>query len=100
MKHASFSGIRGVQVQDQAVLESMGSIYDRTREHLGTSDVAIIRWRRMMLDSVRSFMDGGTPVGLGRPVPFQKLKGEERIIPHEMPWQVVGAFAGEPVEAG
>ncbi|MFN0070613.1 MAG: Rieske 2Fe-2S domain-containing protein [Chloroflexota bacterium] len=95
MKAGSFSGIRGVQVQDQAVLESMGAVYDRTREHLGTSDVAIIRWRRLMLDSVRRFQEGGVPVGLERTVPFTKLKGEERIIPLETPWQVVGAFAGE-----
>jgi phthalate 4,5-dioxygenase oxygenase subunit len=95
----SFSGLRGVQVQDQAVQESMGAIYDRTREHLGTSDVAVIRWRRLMLDSVRRFQDGGTPVGLERPVPYRVLKGEERIIPVDSPWQAVGAFAGERVEA-
>jgi phthalate 4,5-dioxygenase len=95
----SFSGLRGVQVQDHAVQESMGAIYDRSREHLGTSDVAIIRWRRLMLDSVRQFQEGGIPIGLERPVPYGVLRGAERIIPIDQPWQTVGAFAGEPVVA-
>jgi phthalate 4,5-dioxygenase oxygenase subunit len=95
----SFSGLRGVQVQDHAVQESMGAIYDRRREHLGTSDVAVIRWRRLMLDSLRRFEEGGIPAGLERSVPYRRLKGEERIIPIEEPWQVVGAFAGEPADA-
>jgi phthalate 4,5-dioxygenase oxygenase subunit len=96
----SYSGIFGVNVQDIAVQESMGSIYDRTREHLGASDVAVIRMRRLMLDSVRRFQEGGTPLGLERPVPYEKLSAEERIIPLSTPWQTVGAFAGESTEPG
>ena len=33
-----FTGIPSVPMQDQAVVESMGEIYDATNEHLGTSD--------------------------------------------------------------
>jgi len=36
----------GIHQQDQAVTESMGPIYDRTQEHLGTSDAMVIRTRR------------------------------------------------------
>ena len=54
-----------INVHDQWAVESMGPIQDRTREHLGTSDVAIIRWRRLMLDSVRRFQEGvGRTTGL------------------------------------
>ena len=42
----SFTGIAGIHQQDQAVTESMGPIYDRTQEHLGTSDAMVIRTRR------------------------------------------------------
>jgi phenylpropionate dioxygenase-like ring-hydroxylating dioxygenase large terminal subunit len=45
----NFSGIRGVRNQDAAVVESMGSIVDRTREHLGHSDSAVIQFRRKMI---------------------------------------------------
>ena len=40
----SYSGIPGgARPQDMAVTYSMGSIYDRSREHLGTTDQLIIR---------------------------------------------------------
>jgi phthalate 4,5-dioxygenase oxygenase subunit len=97
MRRGSFSGIHGVQNQDMAVQESMGPIYDRTKEHLGSSDVAVIRFRRLMLDAARRVQAGGVPLGLERPVPYDRVAAEEKIIPIETPWQVVGAFAGEPV---
>ena len=53
MKHGSYTGIAGFTNQDMACQESMGPIVDRTREHLGTSDVAIIRMRRRMLEALR-----------------------------------------------
>jgi phenylpropionate dioxygenase-like ring-hydroxylating dioxygenase large terminal subunit len=45
----NFSGIRGVRNQDAAVVESMGLIVDRAREHLGHSDSAVIQFRRKMI---------------------------------------------------
>jgi hypothetical protein len=38
-----FTGIRGIVMRDAAVTSSMGLIYDRRREHLGTSDAIDIR---------------------------------------------------------
>lgn len=96
----SFSGIYGVVTQDMAVQESMGPIYDRTREHLGTSDVAIIRFRNVMLNSVRSFQKGGIPLGLERPFPYERVRAEEKIVPLDVPWQTIGAYAGEPTAEG
>ena len=49
----NFTGIRGVNNQDRAIVESMGPICDRSGEHLGTSDVAVIAARRRMLDLAR-----------------------------------------------
>ena len=40
--NVSFTGIKGIRQQDMAMTESMGSIYDRTKEHLGTTDQMII----------------------------------------------------------
>ena len=96
----SYSGITGVNNEDFAVQESMGRVYDRSKEHLGTSDVAVIRMRRLMLDSVRRFTTDGTlPLGLREPVRYEKLRAEERTIPIDAPWQIIGAFAGEPTKA-
>ncbi len=44
----SYSGIFGVGMQDSALQESIGRIQDRSREHLGTSDVGIIMARRRL----------------------------------------------------
>jgi phthalate 4,5-dioxygenase oxygenase subunit len=98
MRAGSFSGITGVNNEDFAVQESMGPIYDRRKEHLGTSDIAVIRMRRLMLDSVRAFTaDGTPPLGLRDSVPYARLRAEDKVIPTGVAWQTVGAFAGEPV---
>jgi phenylpropionate dioxygenase-like ring-hydroxylating dioxygenase large terminal subunit len=57
----SFSGIRGIQAQDMAMIETMGPICNRTREHLGTSDTAIISMRRRLLRLARALADGEVP---------------------------------------
>ena len=51
-KAHSFTGIQGTRAQDAAMTESMGAITDRSREHLATSDQAIIAIRRLLLDSL------------------------------------------------
>jgi len=46
----TFSGVLGVGVQDAAIQESMGTIQDRTREHLVSSDNGIVKTRRLLMD--------------------------------------------------
>ncbi len=46
----------------------MGLIYDRTQEHLGTTDAMVIRTLRKLLDAIRAHRDaGGTPPGVDKP---------------------------------
>jgi len=99
MRRGSWAGIEGVNSQDFAVVESMGPIVDRTREHLGASDGAVIRMRRRMLDAVRAFQVGEVPLGLDPSIPYDRLGSDERVVPIDTLWQAVGAFAGEPVPA-
>ncbi|QBF33009.1 aromatic ring-hydroxylating dioxygenase subunit alpha [Thalassococcus sp. S3] len=47
-----------INVHDQWAVESMGRIQDRTREHLGKTDVGIIRYRRMLRDAIAKVKDG------------------------------------------
>jgi len=42
-----------INVHDQWAVEGMGAIQDRTQEHLGRSDVAIIRYRRMLRKAIK-----------------------------------------------
>ena len=56
----SYTGIPGIRQQDMAVTESMGPIFDRTSEHLGSTDALIIRTRRRMIDVARALQQHGT----------------------------------------
>jgi hypothetical protein len=49
-----------INVHDQWAVESPGPIFDRTKEHLGKSDVAIIKYRRMLRAAIAA-MKEGTP---------------------------------------
>ena len=60
----TFTGIDGVNVQDRAVQESMGRIVDRSREHLGPADRAVIQARRLLLQAIKTVEAGGTPPGV------------------------------------
>ena len=51
------TGIRGIPNQDMAMWETMGPIADRTRERLGASDIAIVQFRRIMVDAVKRFRE-------------------------------------------
>ena len=59
----SFGAIRGVNTQDMAVQESMGPIYDRSKEHLGSADTAIIMMRRQLMQAARDVQEGKNPLG-------------------------------------
>ncbi len=85
MKTKNYTGIDVVRNQDTAVQESMGPIFDRSKEHLGVSDTAIIRMRRRMLDSVRGFAAGSEPLGLS--ANYADVLGVEGILPLTAPWQ-------------
>ncbi len=60
----TYTGMVGLGVQDCAIQESMGPVADRTIEHLGTSDIAIIQIRKMLLETLRAHDRGETPPGL------------------------------------
>src|SRR5262249_9768415 len=72
----SYTGIPSIFLQDQAVTESMGTIYDRTQEHLGTSDAMIIRTRRRLIEAARALRDHGTvPPGAVDPAVYRVRSG-------------------------
>ncbi|HEY7198958.1 MAG TPA: Rieske 2Fe-2S domain-containing protein [Candidatus Dormibacteraeota bacterium] len=71
-----YSGIAGIHTQDQAITESMGPIYDRTQEHLGSSDAMVIRVRRRLIAAARELEQSGTvPPGADRPEVYQQRSG-------------------------
>jgi nitrite reductase/ring-hydroxylating ferredoxin subunit len=61
----SWTGLRGVEVEDATIALSQGSLYDRSKEHLVPADQAVMRVRRVLLDSVRRVMDSKPPLAVG-----------------------------------
>jgi nitrite reductase/ring-hydroxylating ferredoxin subunit len=62
-KTVNYTGIEGTNTQDFAVQESMGPIYDRSQEHLGSADTAIIQMRRLLIQATVDVAEGRDPVG-------------------------------------
>lgn len=50
-----------VNTHDQWAVESPGPIFDRSREHLGKSDVGIIKYRKLLMAGLRDVKAGKAP---------------------------------------
>ncbi len=71
-----FTGISGIAMQDAAMTGGMGPIYDRSQEHLGTTDGMVIRVRRRLIAAVTAHMrDGVTPPGVDDPTAYRVRSG-------------------------
>jgi len=81
----SFTGIEGINTQDHAAQESMGPIADRTQEHLGSTDRAVMVARRMLMDAIKTVAEGGTPVGANDA--YYHIRAIERVLPGEIDWR-------------
>lgn len=62
-EHETFTGMGAdINVHDQWACESMGTIQDRTREHLGQQDKAITTYRRLLCQAIEDAKNGGRPL--------------------------------------
>jgi len=93
-----FCGIPGFGVQDQAIQESQGSIVDRTRERLGTSDTAIIHVRRRLMDLAKALHERGQAPAEANPESFC-VRSTSFLLPPGADW-VEGARARVVVKPG
>ncbi len=85
-QHTTYTGITGIFNQDHAVTESMGGIMDRTKEHLGSADIMIIRTRSRMLQAARALAEQGTPPpGVEDPDVFAVRSGSV-FLPNGSDW--------------
>ena len=84
--HRSYTGIAGINQQDQAITESMGALTDRTQEHLGTSDAMIIRTRQRLLRAAKALRESGTvPPGVDDPTVYHVRTGGI-YLPKDADW--------------
>jgi phenylpropionate dioxygenase-like ring-hydroxylating dioxygenase large terminal subunit len=98
----TFTGIPSIPLQDQAITESMGTVYDRSQEHLGSTDAMIIQVRRRLLDAARAFQDEKiTPPGVDNPEQY-RVRTASVVLDRDADWQqatqeMLKAYSALPV---
>ena len=61
----TYSGVKGIAIQDGSLQESMGPICDRSKENLSSTDNGIIMARRRLLKAIKALQEKGiTPPGV------------------------------------
>jgi len=83
-----YTGITGIQAQDQAITESMGPITDHEWERLGPSDRMITRTRRRLLRAARALKkDGTVPPGVDNPEVFVNVRSGDFLADAAIAWR-------------
>jgi phthalate 4,5-dioxygenase oxygenase subunit len=57
----NFTGITGVSEQDAAIQDSQGAVQNRTKEHLGPTDIGVVEFRKLMMGTARGLQQGSEP---------------------------------------
>lgn len=83
----NWSGFRGISTEDTIIAISMGPITDRSREHLIASDLAVARFRRRLIDSLRRMDNGEEPVGVG--IDVGKIAAMDAPAPAGSHWRTL-----------
>jgi phthalate 4,5-dioxygenase oxygenase subunit len=91
MKAGNFTGIKGFPNQDIAMWVTMGPIANRSDERLGASDLAIVEFRKRMLEAIQAFGDGTTTIGTGEFAPPRSLCSYQAVISKETDWRAYDA---------
>ena len=95
MKRGDHTGIPGIPTQDMAMWETMGPITDRSRERLGASDTAIVRFRKLMVDAAQRVARGEPAIGTTAPqIPLARIRSFEGVVPKGVDWRTLGDTTG------
>jgi phthalate 4,5-dioxygenase len=99
-----YSGIPTGAMQDAAMQESMGPVYDRSKEHLGSADAGIARVRNLWLRAAAGLRDRQLdPPGSVTPQSY-RVRSASVVLPGEADWvteteEVRGRFGDRNFDA-
>ena len=80
----TLTGLPSIAAQDQAVIESQGPLGYHTKEHLGTTDGAIISARRTYMRAARALREhGALPVGVLDTDEYQ-VRAPAKVLPRSV----------------
>jgi len=90
MKKGHWSGLmKNFTYEDFIIEASMGPIADRTEEYLGTSDLVVVRTRRMFLAAMRDVEAGKIPFGLDQNIDYSQIRSLAIRIPGDTDWTAI-----------
>jgi hypothetical protein len=81
----TFSGVKGIAIQDGSLQESMGPIVDRTKENLVSTDNGIIMARRKLKQAVVALRDRGEAPPGAAPA-HQRVRSASVVLRKDEPW--------------
>lgn len=86
-KHVNYTGIQGIGRQDQAAVECMGEIVDRSLEHLAPSDRMIMITRKRLIEAAEKYAkDGVVPSTVDNPDICRGARGGAFVAPTQLDW--------------
>ncbi|MES2978463.1 MAG: Rieske 2Fe-2S domain-containing protein [Pseudomonadota bacterium] len=91
MKAGNFTGITGFPNQDIAMWLTMGPIANRSHERLGASDMAVVEFRKQMLEAVQAFQQGQPAIGTGALRIPPTVCSFQAIVPKTTDWRAFQA---------
>lgn len=87
MKAGNFTGIKGFPNQDIAMWLTMGPIANRSHERLGASDLAVVEFRKQMIEAVQSFQRTGQAIGTAEEAIPPAVCAYQSVIPKTTDWR-------------
>ena len=91
-KTVSFTGIKGIRAQDAMVTETAGPIADRTREHLGSSDIAVVAMRRVLMEGATQCVDSGQPHPAAANAWLYAVRAVQAVLPGDQSLETAEEF--------
>jgi hypothetical protein len=88
-----YSGVSDFGSQDLMVTESPGAIWDRSQEHLGTTDKSIIAMRKILLKAAKDLANGIEPPAIDPALPYTEIRGAEKVLEPGEDWRRLGTPA-------
>jgi len=89
-KTTLYTGIENFVSQDCMVTESAGAIWDRSQEHLGTTDKSIIKMRQVLINAAKDLQRGIEPPATDPALPYRAIRSAEKVLGATEDWRTLG----------
>lgn len=87
----NWTGLRGIEIEDAAIGLSYGPIFDRSKEHLVTADLAVVRVRRRLMECLRQVDAGEPPLG-AMIADMTSVCAPDEDVPAGTDWRTLAEF--------